>query len=296
MRSESAGVRFIFIAAWAIAFHAITIHQVFSQQIASDLEAGAEAIREGRWEKGRTILLRVIKEIPGDEGSNIEIDRIPRLSEERLSFGREQVNRLLADRPNMKSSAAGIDRVLDWAARQFAGEGAGAPMLWSSAEPEETHAEHYIPVNGEPGAILIASRKTVDGKECEREFEELWVSAVFELINCGKDDAFLAIDRSMRKGEFSKDNYVKANFDLEFKTAQDTRGFYVKHFLPILAQQGEPSEPRRWYVSVLYAQSSQECFAQFRNRRAYPWSRFGAAFDKAQAKREKEHSPTPPAP
>ena len=198
---------------------------------------GTARLRKGDYEEGLADVKTAIRLNPNDLGEKYKPSSGKELSAEALAHGRQQVEKMLADRPAIAQYADETAMLRSWAARKFAGEDMGSLVDWDPAPPLHSDAEHLAPEGKQHGAILIEPKYTEGPKEGqERSFEELWAGAVFELHNINNAKEFVRLHKEAEQGGMSKEDYVAAIVKPELRAAQQTRAFYAQVYLPFAAK------------------------------------------------------------
>jgi len=201
------------------------------------------------------------------------------LSEDDITFGREQVRLMLRDRPAMAEYVVIDDQIYNWCARQFACGACGYRTNWSNAELVGTKALHIPATIISPGVFRLASTKTERGITKKRRFEDLWASAIFEFHNLANDAAFGELDEKVLRGVIRRDEYIEANFCLECQASHATQEFFLSTFFDHMQSHQIEANPTHWYFHEAYFCSPQESLRYFWNRDAYPWATYGKGFD-----------------
>jgi len=203
------------------------------------------------------------------------------LAPEELQHGREQLAKMLRDRPAMARYLREGDPLWTFAVRRFGGEALGEPIDWDPQPPTDAPAEHVAPHRGRRGRIRV----TLLDPRWQREhpqwaFERLWSLAIFELHNMAVVPVFNEVRRQAAAGAISKREYVEGIFTAEHQAIERTRGFYAYIFLPYAAEhpQGKlETDPDHWFGS--WWVDPAEVFGQFADRTEYPWRPYARMYD-----------------
>lgn len=239
---------------------------------------GTAWIRKGDYAKGIDDLKAAIQRNPGDAGQQYSSQNERPVPEKALQHGRQQVDAMLRDRPAMARYGADADFLRQWAARRFAGASLGEPLDWESEAPLYSDAEHLAPTTDEPGAILVV-RYYTDGPHvgAERSFEELWAGAVYELHNIDFARNYVRLHEQAAQGKVSKRAFVADILRDELRAAQQTRAFYVQHYLPWAAQRKLTTDPSLWFAD--WWPNPHHMLQQYADKSAYPWRPYGRQHD-----------------
>jgi hypothetical protein len=236
-------------------------------------------VKAGQYDDAIRSFEKAIQLNPGDVGHDYVVHSAKELPSEAIAHGENQMHRMLNDRPNMGRYIERRDPLWSWTVRRFAGEGLGKLVYWDASLPTRGFdADNSLTTNASVGRIRIAAnRARGPGKGEPKSFEELWANGVFELHNIANANGFEAVYDAARSGEIDKDEFVARMFNLELRAVQQTRAFYVRGFLPWVAENGLGSEPRVWFTS--WWGDSRELLYQLRQRSDYPWDCYGPYFD-----------------
>src|SRR5690242_1923528 len=94
-----------------------------------------------------------------------------------ISFGRRQIDQLLADRPDMVGVLADDDPIVVWIADSMNGGRIGRRVYWNADSPRTGGAaEHALPYGVNPPFICITGGAEVSPID-------KWASLVYELFN-----------------------------------------------------------------------------------------------------------------
>jgi hypothetical protein len=200
-----------------------------------------------------------------------------RVADLREAHGREQMERLAADRPEILLHDLRGTEAWDWAARKFAGEDLGDLISWNPDPPAEGYpADHQWPGFGREGFIRIRSHRD-DPSTPDRRFEDTWYSLVYELNNVSNAREFERTFLDAIDGRSSRREWIERNARLEYRALRWTLDFYREVWIP--STRGTPlvSDPDAWYADL---PGSYEAWIQaYTDPRDYPWSFYGDYWD-----------------
>ncbi len=219
---------------------------------------GAAWIYRGDTDRGLADIATMIRLKPDDTAAKFDDGGKKSISSADLAHGREQVARMLKDRPGMARYSETGSPLAEWAARKFAGEDLGRRIYWDSAEPPSFAFGENRVLGGERGAIIRVSKNICDGndKGNPQSFDELWSGAVFELYNIANHPEFCRIDYEASRGRLIRAEFVERVWECERRAAQKTRAFYIRVFLPWAKLKRVPSHPRAWNLTSYTDESS----------------------------------------
>jgi tetratricopeptide (TPR) repeat protein len=246
---------------------------------------GVAWLGKGDYAKGAADLRAAVELNAGDAGNEKPPqDAQVKLSPAALEHGRRQVERMLRDRPAMAKHAKEAEFLRDWAARKFAGEDFGELIDWDPSPPLHSDAEHIAPTDHAHAAILVAAEYDEGPKEGQpRSFEELWAGAVYELYNVFYSRRFIELNKLADEGTITKDEFVGGILRLELRAAQQTRAFYLRHYLPWTEKQKLPTNATLWFCD--WWDRPETVLQSFTDHAAYPWRPYGRTYDWAAVHR-----------
>lgn len=235
-------------------------------------------LENGDTEKGMAALKAAIELHPNDAGAKYQPQTDKVLSPEAIAHGREQVRKMLADRPTMAKYAEEAAFLRDWAVRKFAGEDLGSLIDWDPEPPLDSDAEHAAPDENHHGSIqvhpnYVRGRKT--GRP--RGFEDLWAGAIYELHNINFAKHFVKLHEQAAEGKVTKEEFVGGIVKHEVVAAQQARAFYLQVFLPFASKQKLATHPSLWFAD--WWDQPDEALKGFTNKSAYPWQPYARQFD-----------------
>jgi hypothetical protein len=255
-----------------------------NQGIAEGNRAGPAALaREacldawaGDYDQAAKHLRAAIASHPDDAGRRYDPWTLPLHDKSALEHGQKQLEQILRDRPQMNSNLRSSDLLWVWAAAKFGEKIEGAEVDWDASPPSvgQTEADHLPPYGGQPGRIRVRKSDIPSGDP--RTFETLWVDAVFELHNIEHAKEFARIEGQAFDGSITQDQFVKAMFSVERKTAERTRRWYLEIFLPHAKRYKIPTDPERWYCRMWG--TADEEFAKLTDKGDYPWVPYSGYF------------------
>jgi tetratricopeptide (TPR) repeat protein len=163
-----------------------------------------------------------------------------------LQYGKQQVQQMIHDRPEMRRFGDSANVFYELAARKFAGEDLHEKIRWNPYTPRVT-ATCTPPDNGRPGSISVCQKNS---RGQDRLFEDLWSSAVFELfnINCYRD--FSSFDRKAEEGHITREEFCANRAECESRAAEKLRLFYFEVVLPWATKNHAPTMPLLWHVGT----------------------------------------------
>jgi tetratricopeptide (TPR) repeat protein len=235
-------------------------------------------LEKGDDQQGTAALNAAIELHPNDVGVNYKPMSDKPLSSAAMEHGREQVRKMLADRPAMAKYAEEADFLRIWAARKFAGEDLGSLIDWDPAPPTDSDAEHTAPDENNHGSIQVHPNYTHGRKAGRpRSFEELWAGAIYELHNINNAKHFVKMHEMAAEGKVTKEEFVGGIVRQEVVAAQQTRAFYLKVFLPFAVKQKLTTHPSLWFAD--WWDQPDEALKGFTNKSAYPWQPYARQYD-----------------
>lgn len=239
---------------------------------------GAAKVALGQINEGAADLAAAIERNPHDAGANYHSSKRVDLSPESLKHGEQQLRAMIRDRPGLEPFLDPDGALWRWAVRRFAGEALGEPIDWDPAPPLDSEAEHVAPMPGRRGRIRVKPYDdALPAADADAIFEALWSHLVFELHNIGLVPRFEALRQQAAAGNVSKRQFVERIFRYEQEAVQQTRGYYVKVYLPWVAEKGLKTDPNLWFAD--WWLDVETAFRGFTDPREYPWTPYGRQYD-----------------
>ena len=198
-----------------------------------------------------------------------------------LAFGEKQVERMVADRPQMKQYVQKGDSVWQYCARQFAGEACGQKITWNPDPPhppDDYDADHQYPTDTQQGYIRIrrlSGAGAMRGKE--RNGEDMWQNAIFELNNIRSAKQFDRLFEDALAGKLSKEQWIKGNTQLEYTAYRNSVRIYRILWLPLMRSKGIASNPDLWWPDL--PDTYEAWIALYTDKSSYPWDSWGKSYD-----------------
>jgi tetratricopeptide (TPR) repeat protein len=235
-------------------------------------------LEKGDYDWGAAALKAAVEMHPNDVGANYKPTSEKTLSPEAIAHGREQVRKMLADRPAMAEHAEEAEFLREWAARKFAGEDLDSPIDWDPDPPINSDAENVAPDENDHGSIQVHPRYTHGPRASQpREFEELWAGAIYELHNINNAKRFVELHERAAEGKMTKEEFVGGIVRHEVVAAQQTRAFYLQKYLPLAAKLKLKTEPSLWFAH--WWTQPDDALKNFANKSAYPWRPYARQYD-----------------
>jgi hypothetical protein len=200
-----------------------------------------------------------------------------------LQYGREQVDRVLQDRPQLQSVVTPGGAIDRWLVKAFAAPDLAYKLAWTneSTTPNvDTNAQSsaypygsdfsYIRVNG-----IYQSGATV-GQQLT--LEEILSGLVYELNNArnGEDEA--RFDRGAIFQTITRNDYIVAFARAEFGAFRGTADFYHTIWIPYCEDHDMTSSPKRWHDDYP-GQTFENYLARYPRDFWYPWHFYGERYD-----------------
>jgi hypothetical protein len=143
-----------------------------------------------------------------------------------ISFGRRQVDQMLADRPDMVGILDEDDPIFCWIVDGMNGGIIGQRIYWNANTPESgSAAEHASPYEGYPPHVCISGGTEITG-------HDRWACAVYELFNIKNTKEFEDAYTKAMAGTLDGDAYAKECARLEYIALTKAKEFFKKHPLP----------------------------------------------------------------
>jgi tetratricopeptide (TPR) repeat protein len=246
---------------------------------------GTFRIQRGEYDAGIADVLAAMRLNPGDAGADYQPVGDKVLSPEALAHGEEQVRKMLTDRPRMAEHVTPGDKIWNWAVRKFAGEDLGTLVDWDSGPSQPFLGQTSWPAGAARPTIRVSPTRIDLPENPPCSFDVLWGVAAFELHNVGSYENFRNLEQQAAQGDLSREEFVLATLEAEERTLQQTRAFYVKHFLPWQRAKNLPTDPFRWYCETFVVQIETMSKAErFHNSSHWPY--LSARYDELRTESE----------
>ncbi|MBP7861307.1 hypothetical protein KA183_06460 [bacterium] len=196
-----------------------------------------------------------------------------------LIYGMAEVDKMLTDRKPMGFLVEKGDPIYTWAARQFAGEACGERISWNPEEdlgkPTYYKADHCFPTKDEKGYIRLRSN---NGSGNVYDEHVLWEGCIFELLDIRNFKAFDKVYEDGCKGKFTKDEWIRLNTLISYKTDLAAKDFFYRNWSPYLKDKGIDPEEHKWQVDSA-PKTYNEWIGQYTDKSGYPWDYWGTYYD-----------------
>jgi len=157
--------------------------------------------------------------------------------------GEKELEKMLADRPQMSEYLQPKDILWTWTANQFAGKDTGVPLCWDSTSPLNAAESDYT-----LGAIRISP---VDRRQLKpARGDQLWMEAVNELLNIRNGHEYEILWEKALAGELGRAEWAKRNCELEFEALKQTKQFYFEVWVKQISKLDRPSNPEDWRINL----------------------------------------------
>ena len=207
------------------------------------------------------------------------------------SWGRTQLNAMLAARPNMSKFRtkegkerfiSELDEIWRYAADRFGGAGLPDRVVWGGDLPsgnDQFNAMHQTPDYGR-SAVIYLRRLDLTEQRYPRplSFEELWFYLTYEFFNMENTDAYLALERQALDRQIDRNTWIIKATRLEHAAMLRTVIFYQDVWLPWASRNAFDSDPRIWRTCT--PKSFDEFISLYSaDSNGYPWSIWGHLYD-----------------
>lgn len=205
-----------------------------------------------------------------------------KLSAADLAFGRQQVDQMMHDRPQMATCVERGDIVYQWAVRQFAGEATGQHIYWIAEVTDSPAAWplslSYRPIGSSEGRIFI-SKQYQEGPDSGQNLscERLWACAVFELYNISYVNQESAVYQEAIAGKISRQEFTLRLAKIEYDAIQRTIQFYQSAWRPFAKKKSHETTKKYWFADS--PDTYEKWIGQYRSDEEYPYGYYNALYD-----------------
>ena len=201
--------------------------------------------------------------------------------------GREQLARVLADCPQLRSVVQESNANWQWLVTALGDDSQGFEIRWTkkvSRDCENVTAESSAFPNDDHISYVRVDAINRSGPLVGhlRSPEEVMSGLVFELNNVrlGPEKRRIAADAAT--GRMGRQDYILACAHEEFTANQETASFYRSTWMPFCASHHLRTSPRLWYASL--PTSFGAWISRFPATFWYPWGFFGDRYDRLYGK------------
>lgn len=188
------------------------------------------------------------------------------LSKQNLLHGKQQLQRLLQDRPSMQQLVKADDPIAQWVVLQLAGASIKTPIYWQDSAsrnfpiPTGVNAVHAYPTAKSEARVWVRDNDNA---------EQQWAGFIYELHNIQNGPAFEQIEADAKNFRCTQEEYIMRYARLEYQAAQATAQFYRDLWKPFCKSQGRYTIPQYWFH---YMPPTFEAWAAtFTDKSNYPW-------------------------
>lgn len=162
--------------------------------------------------------------------------------------GERQVAAMLDDRPAMAGATQADLPLRRWAAAQFEGASAGAPVFWDPAPPKSGFDAEHTPPQPTRRASVRVSERFAHGpsRGQHKRYGDLWADLVFEFHNLANAASYAEIHTRVSAGDIGPAQWLEALTRGEHAALLATAEFYRQRWLPWTEQEPEAQGGRRW--------------------------------------------------
>lgn len=210
-----------------------------------------------------------------------------------LEYGKNEVQRMLKDRPEMRTLVVENDEIYATAAKFYGGALCGEKVRWNATEDYQlgTNARHRFGPNGLE--IYINSRNK---RGYLRLGEAYWADFFYEMFNSSRLPDRRKLTKEALSGVCTRDQYIRLSAYYEYLAEIQTFQFYEKHWVPSRkrfsgSQKGNCCTPAFWGLGA--SQLNFASWLQDVHRKNkfldYPDGYFGTMFDRMIEKSQQLH-------
>jgi hypothetical protein len=206
---------------------------------------------------------------------------VTNLSTADLAYGKEQMERLAKDRPELMRFILKDDPIWQFCVRAFAGAAIGERIKWDNTLPERQgyRAESLGPYKGRSGFIRIRSNSdSADDRGRLLGCEELWACCVYEIENIRNHKAFMALFHRALAGKLSREEWIRGCSRLEYNALRRASKDFTTLWLPLARTRQVTITDSFWGADI--PPTYEEWISQYRDPDSYPWEVFGAYYDR----------------
>lgn len=181
----------------------------------------------------RECFAKAVAEDLRGRGLTLPDETTPTLSEEDLAHGRQEIARLLRDRPVLADYVREGTPVWNWIVRRFAGEGGTGRIFWDAEPPVGFDGECVHGRDGVQPAIRVGMRETSgNALGAPLSFQRTLSGVVFEFFNHVAEKEFASCYAQLCAGSIDPAAFARGYLETEELSSARTRRFCCDVFLP----------------------------------------------------------------
>lgn len=175
-----------------------------------------------------------------------------KLTEDQVSQGAAQLEKMLKDRPEMARYIRKGDGLWDWTVRQFAGESIQGGVQWDPGDPQgsfDSISCRPDPLRGKSAYIQVTRNYAVPNfhQGEPKTGPTLWYEAGIEFCNLISAHQFQTIDEEADRGQLSRDDFAFEMMAVEnIVTNGNFHEFFYGIWMPNCQKLSVPFEDKRF--------------------------------------------------
>jgi hypothetical protein len=151
---------------------------------------------------------------------------------------------LMADHPELLTLIKRDDEIWQWLEVHFTNH--GDTVQWT--HDQGVNFKHYIAMSSYTKPIIYLAPHTRSGQSISPQLQ--LSGLVYELLNISHEDEFKAVVALARAGKLTRDPFVVAMAQIEFKTCHETRAFHEFVWLPYALKHHLPPNRGNWHLTI----------------------------------------------
>ena len=195
-----------------------------------------------------------------------------------ISYGRQQIERLLHDRPKMGRRFDPNNPLHAWVAWRFQQKFNSLPIKWmGDFDRDKVNAYHSFRRKENAWCIFVSDTNR-KGKDVgiPRNADELWDAVLFELENVANRPHIERLRGMARKGQITRRDFVLDITQLEWQASLRKRAFYTMVYFPWAQEAKMKPTFDGWYEDGITFKDFLESLS---GDEIYPWQVYGRQYD-----------------
>jgi tetratricopeptide (TPR) repeat protein len=180
----------------------------------------------------------------------IEELKAAKLDEAAIIEAKAELQRVLADRPEMAINGIEGSPIFHWIFRRMAGMGSGCPVRWDASPPTKGFDAGFRFVPGKKGRLLVRLKQSTTAPQTDTDRLKQWCDLVFECENVQNAEKAHEITLAARLRFITADDFADKINELEYKAAQRTRALFVLEFGEWLEARKLEPPVEQWYGNL----------------------------------------------
>lgn len=184
--------------------------------------------------------------------------------------GRQQVLRMLSDRPAMGVQLVENDPLVAWAAAQFAGSRTGR-RIWWDPEPPVSGVDASHQWSEKPSVRVHPIQQAGPSSGRRKGFSDSWADILFELHNIAQSPVYEAAWQDLLDHRLTAPQWLEILTRGEHRALLYTQAFHRTRWRIWMRARGAPPTSTRWAQIAETPSDYLSWIARYAHGRGYPY-------------------------